>query len=78
VLAAEEYERGRVVVLVLDEAHLLDAGQLEELRLLSNGDMDSHSSFGCLLAGQPTQRRRINSAPSPSTSASCCVTPSAA
>ena len=58
-LAAEEHERGRLTVLVLDEAHLLDAGQLEELRLLTNADMDSHSPFACLLVGQPTLRRRI-------------------
>jgi type II secretory pathway predicted ATPase ExeA len=58
-LAAEEHERGRTVVLVLDEAHLLDADQLEELRLLTNADMDSHSPFAALLVGQPTLRRRI-------------------
>jgi hypothetical protein len=58
-LAAEDHERGRLVVLVIDEAHLLDADQLEELRLLSNADMDSRSPFGCLLVGQPTLRRRI-------------------
>jgi type II secretory pathway predicted ATPase ExeA len=58
-LAAEDHERGRTVVLVLDEAHLLDAGQLEELRLLTNAEMDSHSPFACLLVGQPTLRRRI-------------------
>jgi type II secretory pathway predicted ATPase ExeA len=58
-LAAEEHERGRTTILVLDEAHLLDPGQLEELRLLTNADMDSHSPFACLLVGQPTLRRRI-------------------
>jgi type II secretory pathway predicted ATPase ExeA len=58
-LAAEDHERGRTVVLVLDQAHLLDAGQLKELRLLTNADMDSHSPFACLLVGQPTLRRRI-------------------
>jgi type II secretory pathway predicted ATPase ExeA len=58
-LAAEDHERGRTVVLVLDEAHLLEADQLEELRLLTNAEMDSHSPFGCLLIGQPTLRRRI-------------------
>jgi type II secretory pathway predicted ATPase ExeA len=47
------------VVLVLDEAHLLAVDQLEELRLLTNADMDSHSPFACLLVGQPTMRRRI-------------------
>ncbi len=58
-LAAEEHERGRTTILVLDEAHLLAADQLEELRLLTNADMDSHSPFACLLLGQPTLRRRI-------------------
>jgi type II secretory pathway predicted ATPase ExeA len=58
-LAAEEHERGRTVVLVLDEGHLLDADQLEELRLLTNAKMDSHSPFAALLVGQPTLRRRI-------------------
>jgi type II secretory pathway predicted ATPase ExeA len=58
-LAAEEHERGRLTVLVVDEAHLLDTGQLEELRLLTNSEMDSHSPFAALLVGQPTLRRRI-------------------
>jgi type II secretory pathway predicted ATPase ExeA len=58
-LAAEEHERGRTVVLVLDEGHLLSGDQLEELRLLSNSELDSHSPFACLLVGQPTLRRRI-------------------
>jgi hypothetical protein len=35
----------RITILVLDEAHLLDADQLEELRLLTNSEMDSHSPF---------------------------------
>ena len=58
-LATEEHERGRRVVVVLDEAHLLDADQLEGIRLLTNADMDSHAPFACLLVGQPTLRRRI-------------------
>ncbi|MFN2607783.1 MAG: ExeA family protein [Acidimicrobiales bacterium] len=58
-LAAEENERGKHVVVILDEAHLLAADQLEELRLLTSADMDSHSAFACLLVGQPTLRRRI-------------------
>jgi type II secretory pathway predicted ATPase ExeA len=33
----------RAVVPVLDAAHLLGPDQLEELRLLTNADMDSHS-----------------------------------
>lgn len=58
-LAAEETERGKRVVVIVDEAHLLSADQLEELRLLTNAEMDSHSPFACLLIGQPTLRRRI-------------------
>ncbi len=58
-LAAEDHERGRTVIIVVDEAHLLDAAQLEELRLLTNADLDSHSPFAALLVGQPTLRRRI-------------------
>jgi type II secretory pathway predicted ATPase ExeA len=58
-LAAEEAERGRRVIVILDEAHMLTADQLEETRLLTNADMDSRSPMACLLVGQPTLRRRI-------------------
>jgi type II secretory pathway predicted ATPase ExeA len=58
-LAAEANERGKRIVLILDEAHLLDSDQLEELRLLTSADMDSRSPGAVLLVGQPTLRRRI-------------------
>ena len=58
-LAAETNERGKRVVAVFDEAHLLDADQLEELRLLTSTEMDSRSPGAVLLVGQPTLRRRI-------------------
>lgn len=58
-LAAEEHERGRLTVLAIDEAHLLTNNQLEDLRLLTNSEMDSHSPLSVLLIGQPTLRRRI-------------------
>jgi type II secretory pathway predicted ATPase ExeA len=32
---------------------------LEEIRLLTNSELDSRSPFACLLVGQPTLRRRI-------------------
>jgi type II secretory pathway predicted ATPase ExeA len=57
-LAAEEAEWGRRAVVILDEAHMLD-DQLEELRLLTNQDMDSRAAFACVLLGQPTLRRRV-------------------
>lgn len=58
-LAAEEAERHRRVVLILDEAHLLTPAQLEELRLLSNQEMDSASPFAGILLGQPTLSRQL-------------------
>ncbi len=58
-LAAEKHERGRAVIVALDEAHLLTGNQLEELRLLTNSEMDSVAPFSGLLLGQPTLRRRI-------------------
>src|SRR2546421_1453358 len=58
-LAAEETERAKKVVVVADEAHLLSTEQLESLRLLTNAEMDSRAPFACLLLGQPTLRRRL-------------------
>jgi type II secretory pathway predicted ATPase ExeA len=60
-LAAEVDERGRKVLLAIDEAHLLQPDQLEELRMLTNDNasMDSRSTMACLLIGQPSLRRRV-------------------
>jgi type II secretory pathway predicted ATPase ExeA len=58
-LEAEETERHRRVVIVVDEAHLLTPDQLEELRLLTNADMDSRSPFALILLGQPTLSRQL-------------------
>ncbi len=58
-LAAEEHERHRKVVFALDEAHLLSPEQLEEIRLLSNAELDSASPFAGILIGQPTLATRL-------------------
>lgn len=58
-LSTEAAERGRRVIVVVDEAHLLDAAQLEELRLLTNAEMDSASPFALVLLGQPSLRSRL-------------------
>lgn len=58
-LAAEELERRRRVVLIVDEAHLLSPAQLEELRLLTNADMDASNPFALIMAGQPMLLRRL-------------------
>lgn len=58
-LAGELDERSRLPVIVIDEAHLLETGELEALRMLTNTDMDTGSHFALLLVGQPTLRRRL-------------------
>jgi len=49
--------QGRTVLIILDEAHLLRAGPLEELRLLTNFKMDSFEPFILILSGQSELRR---------------------
>lgn len=58
-LATENNERGRVPILIIEEAHLLDHEQLEAIRMLTNDEMDSNSPLACLLIGQPTLRHKI-------------------
>ncbi|HEY2960683.1 MAG TPA: AAA family ATPase [Actinomycetota bacterium] len=58
-LTAEDHERARTPILVVDEAHLLGCEQLEEIRMLTNHDLDTRSPFACLLLGQPMLRQRI-------------------
>jgi type II secretory pathway predicted ATPase ExeA len=60
VLAAAENERGRRVVLMIDESHLLTPDQLEDLRMLTSAEMDSRSPAAVVLIGQPTLRRRLS------------------
>ena len=66
--------------LVVDEAHLLDPDQLEELRLLTNADMDSRSPVrrACSSANPPCAGGSSSAPSPPSTSASPCATPSPA
>ena len=46
-------------MLLVDEAHLLDHGALDLIRMLSNDQMDAASPLACLLIGQPTLRRTM-------------------
>lgn len=50
---------GKFVILIVDEAHLLDDQTLEELRLLSNADYDRQSCFTLILIAQPWLRARL-------------------
>ena len=58
-LAVEAAERGKTVIVIIDEAHLADAETLEGLRCLANAGMDASPPFCLLLLGQPTLRRRL-------------------
>jgi len=58
-LAGELDERGRLPILIIDEAHLLTNHALEALRMLTNTDMDATTTFSLLLVGQPTLRRKL-------------------
>ena len=55
-LIAREHERGRRVVLVVDEAQNLGPAMLEELRLLSNINDGRRQPLQIILSGQPALR----------------------
>ncbi len=46
-------------MLVLDEAHLLSAAALEEIRLLSNLELEGAKLLPICLVGQPELERRL-------------------
>jgi general secretion pathway protein A len=50
-------QKGKTIVLIIDEAHLLQVGPLQELRLLTNFKMDSFDPFILILSGQSDLRR---------------------
>jgi type II secretory pathway predicted ATPase ExeA len=50
-------QRGKTVVLLIDEAQLLSTGTLHELRLMTNFRMDSYEPFLLVLSGQSDLRR---------------------
>ncbi len=50
---------GKELVLVVDETHMLERDALEELRLLSNSEMDSKSLISLVMLGQIWIRDRL-------------------
>jgi type II secretory pathway predicted ATPase ExeA len=52
---------GKEIVLVVDEAHLLDDDTLEEFRLMTNADYDRQSPVTLILLGQTGLRQRLKS-----------------
>ncbi len=51
---------GRNTVLIIDEAQNLDAGALEEVRLLSNLETDTEKLMQIVLTGQPELLRKLS------------------
>jgi type II secretory pathway predicted ATPase ExeA len=58
-LLESKEQLGKTVLLTIDEAHLLQTGALEELRLLTNFKMDSYDPFILVLSGQSDLRRTV-------------------
>lgn len=54
-------EQGKLPVVVIDEAHLLDDPTLEDLRLLTNADFDRTAPIALILLGQLPLRSRLKS-----------------
>jgi len=55
-------EKGKEILLVVDEAHLLDRTTLEDIRLLTNTDFDRTSALTVILLGQLSLRGRVKTA----------------
>lgn len=55
----EQYRRGRLAVVVLDEAHDLPLDAFEELRLLSNLEADDAKLLQVFVFGQPELQRTL-------------------
>ncbi|MBI4765257.1 MAG: AAA family ATPase [Deltaproteobacteria bacterium] len=56
-LLESKEQAGKTILLIIDEAHLLQTGPLEEIRLLTNFRMDSYDPFILILCGQSDLRR---------------------
>jgi general secretion pathway protein A len=56
----ERHAQGRIVALVIDEAHRLSPELLEEIRLLANIETPSQKLLPLVLVGQPELRGRLN------------------
>ena len=58
-LADNLIEQGKLPIVIVDEAHLLDDSTLEDLRLLTNADFDRTSPLALILLGQLPLRTRL-------------------
>jgi type II secretory pathway predicted ATPase ExeA len=55
------FEQRKKTLVILDDAHLLDDGLLEDLRLLTNFEMDGQDALVLLLVGHPALRKKLQS-----------------
>lgn len=59
----QDYRSGKSPVLIIDEAHLIPYREtFEEIRLLTNFQMDDVNMLSIILAGQPELRGKLNTA----------------
>ncbi len=58
-----QYEAGRRVLLIVDEAQNLNVGALEELRMLSNFQIENRALMQSFLLGQPEFRDKLAFSP---------------
>jgi general secretion pathway protein A len=58
---SEQYDNGKRVVLIVDEAQNLDRTVLEEIRLLSGMETRKHNMLNIILVGQPELKTLLNS-----------------
>jgi type II secretory pathway predicted ATPase ExeA len=52
-------EQGKEIILIVDEAHLLDNSTLEDIRLLTNADFDRTSPLTVIMIAQLSLRSRL-------------------
>jgi type II secretory pathway predicted ATPase ExeA len=57
----KEYHRGRRTILIVDEAQNLGVDALEELRMLTNVNVDKHQCLQIILVGQPQLKDLLRS-----------------
>ncbi|OBT07376.1 hypothetical protein A9264_08030 [Vibrio sp. UCD-FRSSP16_10] len=55
----DNHKQGKQTLLLIDEAQHLSAGVLEQLRLLTNLETDSHKLLKVLLVGQPELQHKL-------------------
>jgi hypothetical protein len=55
----DEYSKGRRVVLVIDETQNLSPGALEQLKLLSNVNVEGHELLQIIMSGQTNLRAKL-------------------